>query len=57
MSVCGVILASVVIFWRYFWQVLIDEKSAKVSGIHVPSINILLAILIGGGITASLTIV
>jgi len=43
--------------WRDFWSVLIDEKSALVSGIPVNRINIILAILLGGGITASLTIV
>gem|GEM_PF-3457784 len=51
------VLVSVGFLWRHFWQVLIDEKSAKVAGIRVSQINIVIAILIGGGITASLTIV
>ena len=55
--VCAVICLSTVIFWRHFWKVLIDEEGTKVAGAPVQLINIFLAILIGGGITASLTIV
>jgi zinc transport system permease protein len=55
--VCTIIWVSLWLFWRTFWQVLLDEKWAKVSWIPVNRINFFLAILIGWGITASLTIV
>jgi zinc transport system permease protein len=55
--VCTIIWSSLWLFWRTFWQVLLDEKWAKVSWIPVNRINFFLAILIGWGITASLTIV
>jgi len=46
-----------VFLWQPIWNVLIDEKSAQVSGTPINIINIILAILVGAGITASLTIV
>lgn len=55
--VCVFIFLSLFFFWRVFWQVLIDEKGAKVAGLPVSSIQIFLAILVGAGVTASLTIV
>lgn len=55
--VCISICLALLFFWKYFWQILIDEKGAKVSGVPVNRINILLAILVGWWITASLTIV
>ncbi len=57
LCICTIILWTLMFLWRDFWSVLIDEKSALVSGIPVNRINIILAILLGGGITASLTIV
>ena len=55
--VCGAIWVSLWLFWRAFWQVLIDEKWAKVAWLPVNRINFFLAVLVWWGITASLTIV
>lgn len=55
--VCGIIWLSLWLFWRAFWQVLIDEKGARVGWLPVNRINIFLAVLVWWGITASLTIV
>jgi len=56
-GVCIITLLCVMLFWRQFWQILIDEPSAQVAWIRVSPFNILIALLVGGWITASITIV